>query len=74
MAYDGETAWHINEFYEIEMVLAAGVIRISSPFRQDLDLATPFFDYEERGLRGRAGRRDSEVDGIDGGEHQAEAP
>lgn len=62
MAHDGETAWHINDFYEIDWSWKLEEQDFIA-FRQDLDLATPFFDYKERGFEVEwVGEAD--VDGI----------
>ena len=64
MAYDGVTAWTRNEFMEMGWPQRMGSQDLIA-FRQELDFANPFFDYQERGhtveLLGPA-----EVEGMEG--------
>ncbi|MEE8367419.1 MAG: hypothetical protein V3S30_03800, partial [Thermoanaerobaculia bacterium] len=48
MAFDGVTAWTMNEFMEMGWPQRMGSQDFIA-FRQELDFANPFFDYQERG-------------------------
>jgi hypothetical protein len=62
IAYDGENAWHINDFYEIDWSWRLEEQDFIA-FRQDLDLASPLFDWQERGYELEL-VGETEIDGI----------
>ncbi|MEM7354990.1 MAG: DUF1579 family protein [Acidobacteriota bacterium] len=50
IGYDGETAWWINHWYQIPwpQKITGEDLKVTM---QDIDLASPFFDYEKKGYK-----------------------